>query len=293
MKRTLTFSALLLSLTLSAPATLAAALVDVRSGFELPGSTAGSASGGITVYAQTGQSSDALVLLHDQMTRMRSELEAMRGMVEEQANEIRRLQRDTRDRYTDLDSRISALYQDLEAGGAQAPSTALIAPPVVPVLPQSEQSSSDSQAPSQMPQVTDTSGTGGAALPDAGSMTEQQLYQSALDVLLQEARYQRSIDEFEQYLAIYPDGRFANNAYYWSGQAYVNLGEFERARSSFERIVNDSPDGGKLDDAMYSLGTVYHRLGDEQRARDLLRQVMSRFPNTSAANLADIYLRSL
>jgi len=44
---------------------------------------------------------------------------------------------------------------------------------------------------------------------------------------------------------------------------------------------------------MYSLGTVYHRLGDNARARQLLQDVRARFPNTSAANLADIYMRSL
>jgi TolA-binding protein len=44
---------------------------------------------------------------------------------------------------------------------------------------------------------------------------------------------------------------------------------------------------------MYSLGTVYDKLGNAERARQLLRQVQSRFPNTSAANLADIYLRSM
>ena len=83
------------------------------------------------------------------------------------------------------------------------------------------------------------------------------------------------------------------NAYYWQGQAYVNLSQFEQARSAFEAIVNNYPDGRKIEDAMYSLGTVYHRLGDSSRARQMLQDVRTRFPNTSAANLADIYLRTL
>ena len=53
------------------------------------------------------------------------------------------------------------------------------------------------------------------------------------------------------------------------------------------------PDGRKVDDAMYSLGTVYDKLGNIDRARQLLRQVQSRYPNTSAANLADIYMRAM
>lgn len=124
-------------------------------------------------------------------------------------------------------------------------------------------------------------------------LTEQQLYELALDSLLQEEAYQRSVQEFDQYLAQYPDGRFVTNAYYWQGQAYVNLSMFEEARAAFETILQQYPDGRKIEDAMYSLGTVYHRLGDNARARQLLQDVRARFPNTSAANLADIYMRSL
>ncbi len=262
------------------------------------GSTGGADVGSITPYAQTG-SSDALMLLHDQLSSMRSEVETLRAMVEEQANEIRRLQRDSRDRYTDLDSRISGLYQDMDAGGLQPPAASGSLMPVPESSAQQqapapgdtgfgEPASTDQLAVIQPPQTSAQDGV----LPDPGSMTEQQLYQHALDILLQDAAYQQSIAEFDQYLTVYPDGRFVTNAHYWKGQALVNLSEFERARESFSVIVNDYPDGRKIDDAMYSLGTVYHRLGDEARARELLQQVMARFPNTSAANLADLYLRS-
>jgi tol-pal system protein YbgF len=123
--------------------------------------------------------------------------------------------------------------------------------------------------------------------------SEQQQYQMALDSLLQEEQYQRAVTEFDQYLSLYPDGRFVTNAYYWKGQAYVNLSMLNEAREAFEIIVTQYPDGRKVDDAMYSLGTVYDRLGNAARAQQLLRQVQSRFPNTSAANLADIYLRAM
>ena len=126
-----------------------------------------------------------------------------------------------------------------------------------------------------------------------GMLTEQQLYELALDSLLQQEAYQRSVQQFDQYLAQYPDGRFVTNAYYWQGQAYVNLSMFNEARVAFETILEQYPDGRKIEDAMYSLGTVYHRLGDNARARQLLQDVRARFPNTSAANLADIYMRSL
>jgi len=257
-----------------------------------------SSSGALTSSAVGQASNDALVMLLDQFTAMRSELETVRGMVEEQAYEISRLQRDSMDRYTDLDARISALYEDADASPASGNTPARgndrpsQAPEITtPAASASPQVSAPAVQP-VVPPVTAAQSTT-TSLVQPGLMTEQQLYQRALDSLLQTELFQKSINEFDQYLAIYPEGRFVTNAYYWKGQAYVNLSMFNEARDSFEVIVSKYPDGRKVDDAMYSLGSVYDRLGNPSRARELLEEVKARYPNTSAANLADIYLRSM
>lgn len=267
-------------------------------------------------FAQADSSNnDALVLLLDQFREIRNEMQTIRGMVEEHGYEIRRLQQDSLDRYTDLDARISALYQDLEAArtagaaigassstnssNAGSSNTGANSTPAVTSAPSpgtSAATGSSVNAVSSPVAATQSGSSSSTAQPPAattGILTEQQLYELALDSLLQEEAYQRSVQEFDQYLAQYPDGRFVTNAYYWQGQAYVNLSMFEQARAAFETILEQYPDGRKIEDAMYSLGTVYHRLGDNVRARQLLQDVRARFPNTSAANLADIYMRSL
>jgi len=263
---------------------------------------------------QSGSSNDALVMLLDQFREMRSELETLRGLVEEQGYELRNLQRESRDRYTDLDSRISGLSssapsapgQNLSAVGA-APAT--IAPtagfqsPVADAAPAPAAAAPAAQqtpqaapaAPQQTQQAAASNSLDAPQIPELRPtlLSEQQQYQAALDSLLQEEQYQRSVTEFDEYLARYPAGRFVTNAWYWKGQAYLNLAMLNEARNSFETIVTQYPDGRKVDDAMYSLGTVYDKLGNPERANQLLRDVQRRFPNTSAANLADIYLRSM
>lgn len=263
----------------------------------------------IVLMAQAGSSNnDALMLLLDQFQALRSEMEMLRGMVEEQAFEIRRLQRDSLDRYTDLDGRVSALYEELE-GGAVGSAPAAISPPTSNPATTSQSPAAASTTAPQSGVAVGTPAAGTSTAVTAGSnvsagglmqdntapllMTEQQLYELALDSLLQREEYQNSIQQFDQYLTQYPDGRFVTNAHYWKGQAFVNLSMFAEARDSFEIIITQYPDGRKIEDAMYSLGTVYHRLGDNTRSRQLLQDVRTRFPNTSAANLADIYLRSI
>lgn len=263
--------------------------------------------GPIVIAAQVGASNnDALLLLLDQFTALRGEMETLRGMVEEQAYEIRRLQQDSLDRYTDLDSRLSSIYQEMDAAPVTS-GTAAPAPQIAGTASTAVTTpigSSPVSAPANMPggaaaaqntasATTVTAGVTAAPAIQTGILTEQQLYELALDSLLQEQQFQTSINQFGQYLTQYPDGRFVTNAYYWQGQAYVNLSMFNEARQAFETILTQYPDGRKIEDAMYSLGAVYHRLGDNTKARQMLQDVITRFPNTSAANLADIYLRSI
>lgn len=254
---------------------------------------------------QPGASSnDALVMLLDQFREMRSELETLRGLVEEQGYELRNLQRESLERYTDLDSRLSGVSQAVPGGAGVPPSgqspTATVSTPVQQAPATAVTSVSSSRPPVNANAVptspsiaTNNSLSAPAPVLQPTVLTEQQQYQVALDSLLQDEQYQRSVTEFDQYLSLYPTGRFVTNAYYWKGQAYLNLAMLNEAREAFEVIVTQYPDGRKVDDAMYSLGTVYDRLGNAERAQQLLRQVQSRFPNTSAANLADIYLRSM
>lgn len=284
----------------------------------------------------SASSNDALVMLLDQFRDLRSELATVRGLVEEQAYELRNLQRESLERYTDLDSRLSQL-------SSASPAMPMVTPPVAqsPQIPQgtgvtpAANINAPGQSPAPVAQVSTPTTTpdtqqrpsstfGGNAPIQAGGtpmpvtpapsatatvaanttlntapslqptiLSEQQQYQMALDSLLQEEQYQRAVTEFDQYLSLYPDGRFVTNSYYWKGQAYVNLSMLNEAREAFETVVTQYPDGRKVDDAMYSLGTVYDKLGNAARAQQLLRQVQSRYPNTSAANLADIYLRAM
>lgn len=267
--------------------------------------------------SQTGSSSnDALVMLLDQFREMRAELETLRGLVEEQGYELNNLKRESLDRYTDLDTRMTAITSSsastnsaLSGIASPVPAANVIqnssSTPInaaVPVAVPAQSVPAPVIATGVAPLAVETPSTVAPAIETPAvsapsvqptMLTEQQQYQLALDSLLQEEQYQRSVTEFDQYLSLYPSGRFVTNAYYWKGQAYVNLAMMEEARIAFETIVTQYPDGRKVDDAMYSLGTVYDKLGNAERAQQLLRQVQSRFPNTSAANLADIYLRSM
>lgn len=268
-----------------------------------------------SLQAQVGGDStnDALSLLLEQNQQLRTELQALRGMIEEQGFEVRKLQRDSLSRYTNIDDRLTAL----ETAAVNAPLPATNTAPTSGAPTQAAANSAAANA-GRTPvanglsqptaQVAGNSGsrpangiTGNATPRSVGGgrgtlqpavLSEQQLYQMAYDSVIN-SNFERSVAEFDQYLSIYPEGRFVTNAHYWKGQAFLYLERFPEAQESYEIILNQYPDSAKLPDAMYGLGLAYQGLGNIPRARQLLNDIKRRFPNTGVANLADTRLLTL
>ena len=251
---------------------------------------------------QSSSNSDALSLLLEQNQQLRAELQALRGIVEEQGFELRKLQRDALNRYTSNDERLTALE-----GGASASSNVPTQAPLSPSISNSQRDVSSSVSNTDntvmaRESVDDfvgersslnnlqTSNRRGSLQPAV--LSEQQLYQMAYDSVIN-SDFERSIAEFDQYMSVYPSGRFVTNAHYWKGQAYLYLERYGEAKESYEIILNRYEDSAKLADAMYGLGLAYQGLGNVTQARQLLNEIKRRFPNTGVANLADTKLLQL
>lgn len=280
------------------------------------GSSVSSRPAATTVTAPVN--SDALSLLLDQNQRLQTEIQALRGLVEEQGFELRKLQRDSLNRYTSTDERLSNLENASPATSAANSAGAAIpsnVPPsrIPPLQLDPSRSSAGTSAPSGLAASNSNSRSGASSnAPVAASantapvsgrpaargtlqpavLSEQQLYQIAYDSVIN-SNFERSIAEFDQYLSVYPAGRFITNALYWKGQAYLYLSRYQQARDSYQVILDDYEDSPKLPDAMYGLGLAYEGLGDIRRAKQLMTDIKRRFPNTGVANLADTRLLSL
>lgn len=271
--------------------------------------------------AQTAGSNDALSLLLDQNRQLQTEIQALRGMVEEQGFEIRKLQRDSLSRYTDMDDRLRSLETSAAAqpsmpigastspgigGQPSAPGTRTDAMPTIGGV--RDPGSADTPTTGSATTASTTARTAPLTAADTASsrssrvtsrgtlqpavLSEQQLYQMAYDSVIN-SNFERSIAEFDQYLSIYPQGRFVTNAHYWKGQAYLYLNRYDEARDSYEIILEQFQESAKLPDAMYGLGLAYQGLGNIPQARQLLNEIKRRFPNTGVANLADTRLLTL
>jgi len=243
----------------------------------------------------TRNNNDAMSLLLDQIGDLQTEVQSLRAMVEEQSFELRKMQRNSLSRYTNLDDRLS----DLESNAASAVPVGATEVPLIQnsISNDFPDSVSQSQKPLALPPATILSGAPATRIVGRGTLepavlSEQQLYQMAYDSVIK-SNFDLSIAEFDQYLSIYPEGRFVANAHYWKGQAYLYLNRYDEAVESYEVIGNQHQNSAKLPDALYGLALSYEGMGNIAEARRLLSDIRRRFPNTGVANLADTRLLSL
>ena len=264
-------------------------------------------SGAATSSAQpAGGNNELLNTLYTQLEALQQEVQTLRGVVEEQGYQLKRLQTEQRDRYLDIDRRLSAMAPatPLTAGAVTPPPAgAGVAPAPSAAQPRPDLNETSAAASSAgtvvtLPPVPEpaavTSSTGKAGPAGNNPQDEQELYRTALNLLLQESKYDESIALFQSYIDSYPQGRWLTNALYWQGEAYLLVSGFTQARDVFMRLLTDYPQDAKAAGAMLKLGDAYKKMGETTKAADTWREIKVRYPESAnEIRLSEEYLRAL
>ena len=99
---------------------------------------------------------------------------------------------------------------------------------------------------------------------------EQQAYQGAFD-LLKSGRYEDAAVAFQQFIAAYPTGSYADNAQYWLGETYLHHTPVRvESVQEFQRLVSTHPNSQKITHAMLKIGYAQDELGNKAEAERVL-----------------------
>ena len=211
----------------------------------------------IEASRSSAPSSNQTAEMYYQFQVLQQEVQTLRGLVEQQAHELKRLKQQRLDDYLELDRRLSALGQ----GQAQ-------------VVPESTGATGE---------------TASRAPASAAPGDELKHYRSAIDLVLKKQQYDEAVVKLQEHLQLFPQSRYAGNAVYWLGEIYFLKSDLEQSRQWFVQLLGDYPDHRKVPDGKFKLGKVYHLLGDGEKAQSLLNEVAA--SNSDAARLAKAYLR--
>ncbi|MFT5721174.1 MAG: tol-pal system protein YbgF [Motiliproteus sp.] len=210
------------------------------------------------------------------LSQLQEEVRFLRGRVEEQQHQLQRLQVDQRDRYRDLDRRLSSLGQRTAITppalpSASAPTTA---------VPRSSSMATASAKPTLEPP---------AARP---AVSDTQAYKTAF-LLVRERDFDKALNAFESFLQLYPDSDLTANVLYWTGevQRARPAPDQEKASLAYQQLLMRFPTNSKAADAHYKLGLSYQALGQPNKAKASMARVIELFPDRAPANMAQDFLR--
>jgi tol-pal system protein YbgF len=120
------------------------------------------------------------------------------------------------------------------------------------------------------------------------------LYASAMSYI-KKKDFTHALEQLDILAKTYPEHALAANAFYWSGEVQLAVGNFDLAIKQFKTVVDNHPKHNKTADSHYKLAVAYDRSGDAIKAKEIIRQVIKQYPgiSDSAVRLAERYLARL
>lgn len=197
--------------------------------------------------------------ISQQLTNLQREVSELRGITEEHAHQLAEVLERQRDLYQEIDRRVG----DMRASGG-------------------------SSEPVSVPTRDDMAGVS-----YSDDTSENEAYDRAISLVLEERRYDDAIPEFRAFISNFPNSSYLGNAHYWLGQLLYSRNDYSEAQRHFREVVENHPDSSKRADCMLKLGIIAQSEDNNDRARERYRQVIEEYPNSTEAGLARTRLNNL
>jgi tol-pal system protein YbgF len=227
------------------------------------------------------------------MQQIQQEIQELRGLVETQQFELQKLQRQQRDQFLDIDSRIGGnppegTPRDALGAPAQAGSIDVSGSDLQP--PAGESAPPPITAP--IPATPGAVGIPSLPSPETTAGNERELYRDAFE-LLKQRKYPETVAAFNDLLQRYPQGQYTDNARYWLAETYYVQRNYPAALAEFDRLVQLNPGSPKVPGALLRIGYIQYEQEAYDQAREVLREVIARYPDSTEARLAQSRLEQM
>ena len=204
------------------------------------------------IRGQTANLRVEIESMREQIGAINGRLEEVEHLVKQEKDasglsELDRLKEDTRT----MNSRITSIEQYLDMGGAVKATPAKVPAASVPL----------------------------------SSLSEQALYDQAKQAF-DAGELEKARQGFQEFMKRFPDSQNADNAQFWIGEIYYREKWYEKAIVEYQKVVEDYPKGNKIRSAMLKQGYAFLNIGDKANARLILKDLISKYPNTTEAQLA-------
>ncbi|AJR08011.1 tol-pal system protein YbgF [Photobacterium gaetbulicola] len=126
----------------------------------------------------------------------------------------------------------------------------------------------------------------------SSNVSENEAYESAVNLILKEKDYTGAITAFKSFLTTYPESSYKPNAHYWLGQLYFTQNQLPEAAEQFTAVASFEK-SNKRADALLKLGIIAERSKKTAEAKQYYQQVISAYPNSTSSRQAQSNLDKL
>lgn len=251
-----------------------------------------SVSNSSTTSANPSQSAAAVSVNHNAqllmlVEQLQQEVSNLRGQVERQTHQMKKMETNQRDRYRDLDRRIMAITQQLQEQSSvtvvpKSPRESEVSEPVI--SESTDSTTQDTTSPKLEQPVAP------ATQPPTGE-TDKQAYDKAFK-LVRAKSYDEAVTAFGDFVRFYPSSSLVPGAIFWTGEVYraMTPPNQEAAKLSYEQLISQYPQHPKTANAYYKLGLTHDALGNKAAARQTMQKAIDLYPDRSVSQLARDYL---
>ncbi len=132
---------------------------------------------------------------------------------------------------------------------------------------------------------------------EAKPMTLEEAYKKALD-LYGKRKLHEAKRSFLLFIKEHPTSKYTDNAYFWIGRIYHELGDLETAKKTYLKLIelcdqNKLVDCNKLPDTYLQLAKIEIEKGNVEEAKSYIDVLMERFPDSDASDRARDILATL
>jgi tol-pal system protein YbgF len=121
---------------------------------------------------------------------------------------------------------------------------------------------------------------------------EKESYTAAY-LALKSGRYDEAANAFKVFLDTYPNGEYADQAYYWMGESLLAKGEFLASVPAFQSLIKNYPQSSKYQAGLLKLAIAYQEGGRIGDAKAVLQRLIREYPESKAAERARVRLSEL
>lgn len=114
---------------------------------------------------------------------------------------------------------------------------------------------------------------------------EEELYKQGL-ALYNAKDYQKARETFKLIVENFPNGKYIDNAHYWTGECYYSEGNFLTAIDEYGTVIEKYPNSPKRPAALLKAGMAFQELKRKKEARAFYLRVTNEYPKSEQAKIA-------